>query len=343
MLSGLSAEGASVAGFSVNDEVTIQDLIYGALLPSGADACRALAFQIAGNEEAFADMMNQKALSLGLKNTHFMNTTGLHNNGHYTTVKEMAVIMKSAIQNPTIYTAMTSERYVTIPTPLHPEGLELSSTLKTQERRANLKNSITGGKTGFTLEGGLCLASFVKNEKGSYLMVSGHAGIDSSYPQHIIDAHTVYEYMLATYEYKEILPSNSEIVSIKVKYNFFQNKISVKKEDAISALVNQSYDTSKVTVNFDGPLTIEAPVQEGQLLGNVRIEYEGELIKQIPYYADHDIDRNVLLYSLAMIVDFIVAMRYGLLVLLLMLVIWIAYCRYKVLKRRKQRQQRKRK
>ena len=87
-LDGLIAANASVAGFYSGQRVTYLDLLYGVMLPSGADATRTLAYYISGNEEEFVKLMNDKAIELGLTNTHFANTSGLDTDNHYSTVRE---------------------------------------------------------------------------------------------------------------------------------------------------------------------------------------------------------------------------------------------------------------
>lgn len=96
---GLIEANASVAGFNAGDKVSYRDLVMGALLPSGADATRALAFNISGSEEKFVELMNKKANDLGLLNTHFENTTGLESANHYSSVKDISIILKYALQN----------------------------------------------------------------------------------------------------------------------------------------------------------------------------------------------------------------------------------------------------
>ena len=90
----LYEENASMAGFQPGEESTLKDLLYGILLPSGAECCMAFADRIAGSEEAFVDMMNEKAAEIGMSNTHFCNATGLHNPDHYSTVKDISVLFE---------------------------------------------------------------------------------------------------------------------------------------------------------------------------------------------------------------------------------------------------------
>lgn len=152
---------ASVAGFLVGEEVTVRDLIYGLILPSGGDGALGLANHIAGSEEAFADMMNEKVKELGLTNTHFTNCTGLHDADHYSTCHEIAMIVEYAIKDPFMREVLTTYQYTTEVTPEHPEGILLTSTLLS--RMAGNESGtmfVQGGKTGYTTEAKNCLASF---------------------------------------------------------------------------------------------------------------------------------------------------------------------------------------
>lgn len=95
----LQTEKASMAGFRPGETATVRDLLYGALLPSGAECCEALAREVSGSEEAFVASMNQKAAALGMASTHFCNPTGLHDPEHVSTARDMAVLLRAAMQN----------------------------------------------------------------------------------------------------------------------------------------------------------------------------------------------------------------------------------------------------
>ncbi|WP_246280997.1 D-alanyl-D-alanine carboxypeptidase family protein [Saccharibacillus qingshengii] len=190
----LKKQGASMAGFLPGEKVKGIDLLYGSMLPSGADASIGLAYAISGSEAAFVKKMNAKAKKLGMKHTHFTNVTGLHNANHYTTVKDMSVLMKAALKNSTFRKLMTTHKYSTAPTNLHPNGITVRSTLSESAPTLNFKGGrILGGKTGYTRAAGLCLASLaVKNGREYMLVTAGADGSPWSKPYHIQDALNVY-------------------------------------------------------------------------------------------------------------------------------------------------------
>lgn len=167
LINPLVAANASRAGFAAGETVPVIDLFYGAALPSGADATTALAELVAGSEAAFAERMNAKAAEMGLTGTHFVNASGLHDNDHYSTVREIAAIFAYAMQIEPLREIMSSYQYTTTATPQNPEGLLLTSTLFAYLSGNELPGmKILAGKTGYTLEAKRCLVSMGIRDDG---------------------------------------------------------------------------------------------------------------------------------------------------------------------------------
>lgn len=165
----------STAGFLNDETVTVNDLLYGLILPSGGDAAMGLAFKIAGGEEEFVKMMNEKAKELGLLDTHFTNSVGLYDEENYSSAYDMAVILEAALKNETCRKILSTKTYTTSVTAQHPNGIVLVSNLYSRIRGNDLENiSIMGGKTGYVDEAGHCVASFGKNDqtKEDYIVVT---------------------------------------------------------------------------------------------------------------------------------------------------------------------------
>ncbi|HPD00357.1 MAG TPA: serine hydrolase [Acetivibrio sp.] len=196
MFQGLYEADASMAGFQPGERVRVIDLLYGAILPSGAECCIGLAERIAGSERNFVEMMNQKAKELGMNNTHFENSTGLHDENHYTTVKDLSVLLSYALQNEIFREIFTSSRHSTRPTNIHPDGITYYSTMfeKLKFKNQNIiDGEILGGKTGYTDKAGLCLASLAKVGKHEYILITaGAKGNQHSEQYNITDAIAVY-------------------------------------------------------------------------------------------------------------------------------------------------------
>lgn len=195
IFTNLYEENASMAGFLPNEEVTAENLLYGAMLPSGAEASIGLAESIAGSESGFVQLMNEKAQQLGMTNSHFMNATGLHHPDHYTTVKDLSILLQSALANPIFREVYTAERYSIKSTNRHPEGITLTSRLFNYLNTNQVKKGkIIGGKTGYTEQAGLCLASLASINGEEYLLVTvGAEGDPRSEQFNITDALAVYQ------------------------------------------------------------------------------------------------------------------------------------------------------
>jgi len=195
IFTNLYEENASMAGFLPNEEVTAEDLLYGAMLPSGAEASIGLAESIAGSESGFVQLMNEKAHQLGMTNSHFMNATGLHHPDHYSTVKDLSILLQSALTNPIFREIYTAERYSIKSTNRHPEGITLTSRLfNFLNTNEVTKGAIIGGKTGYTEQAGLCLASLASINGEEYLLVTvGAEGDPRSEQFNITDALAVYQ------------------------------------------------------------------------------------------------------------------------------------------------------
>ena len=189
----LYAQDASRAGFEPGEEAKLRDLLYGALLPSGAECCMQLAIEAAGSEDAFVELMNQNALDMGLVQTHFTNATGLHSEDQYSTPHEIGEILRTALKNKTFYQVFTTHSYTVQPTAVHPDGFTFwSSLFKNITDDSVNGGKLMGGKTGYTDEAGHCLASMAEiNGKEYILVTAGWAQTDDTV-YHISDAFRAY-------------------------------------------------------------------------------------------------------------------------------------------------------
>lgn len=132
----------SNAGFELDEQVTVRDLFYGTILPSGAEAAVALAKYVAGSEEAFVALMNQKMEEMGLSQTaHFTNCVGLYDEAHHCSVYDMAMIMEAAMDNPFCREVLSAHTYTTSVTEQHPEGMILSNWFLRRIRRIKIMGS----------------------------------------------------------------------------------------------------------------------------------------------------------------------------------------------------------
>ena len=170
----------SAVGFSNNEVVTVEDLFYGTVLCSGGDAALGLATYVAGSQEAFVDMMNEKLKELGLSDTaHFTNCVGLYDEDHYCTVYDIAMILEAAIDQPQCREVLSTKKYTTSSTPEHPEGIQISNWFLRRIEDKDTSGEVICGKTGFVAQSGSCAVSYGMDESGmEYICatVNAHSG-----------------------------------------------------------------------------------------------------------------------------------------------------------------------
>ncbi len=189
----IAGQNASVAGFYQGEQVRIIDLLYGVMLPSGAECSIALAEYISGSEAEFAVRMNARAADLGMYDTRFLNATGLHDENHYTTMADMSTLLAYCLENEQFREIFTSLFHAVPATNMHPDGMTLYSTLTKEHDDFSAGNGmLIGGKTGHTSEAGLCLASLGTAGGEEYILITAGADVTSSESGHIEDALYVY-------------------------------------------------------------------------------------------------------------------------------------------------------
>lgn len=185
----------SAAGFMDGEVVTIRDLFYGTVLPSGGEAALALAIHVAGTHEAFVDMMNDKLAELGLADTaHFTNCVGLYDEEHYCTAYDMAMIMKAAVENDLCREVLYARKYNTSITEAHPEGILISNWFMRRIEDCDINGGeVLGAKTGYVDESGCCAASYAVSATGNpYICVAAKAGSNWQCIYDHVDLYSLY-------------------------------------------------------------------------------------------------------------------------------------------------------
>lgn len=287
---GLEAEGASVAGYNVDDKAQLIDLLYGTMLPSGADASRAIAKHVAGSEEGFVKLMNEKAAELKLEHTHFTNTTGLHDDKHYSTAADMAKILETALKNKTFYEIFSADEYTSADGLMHFTHTK-NSILEILQYNSDF---LIGSKTGYTLEGGLCLASLMKVDGADYIAITGFAGNDFSTMQHYKDAYTIHNFIHEQFETKTVYHANDQIRAVPVTYGKEEHVQTVLHDD-ITMLVRKGEELEESVISD----TIIAPVDTEDAIAQLQISSPSIQKKRVyPLYAIQAVSRNWIAYTL---------------------------------------------
>lgn len=311
VFTGLAEANASVAGFKYGDKVTYMDLLMGAMLPSGADATRALALNISGSEDEFVKMMNKKAEELNLTNTHFANTTGLESENHYSTVQDIATLLKYALTNETFYKIYTTREYTAS------NNLKFYSTLKKISNNYTIDvSNIIGSKTGYTDEAGLCMSSIANYNNVNYLLVTAGADYRGNTPRQLLDAIKIYGYFDANYSYKNFINVGDIIEEINIKYSN-NDTYQIKSPKTISKFVNNSFNLNELSYQYDGITTISYKNKINEKLGTINILHNNIVVDSLDIYLTDVIEFNLLAFLVQTKIIYVI----GTLILLLIFII----------------------
>ena len=256
-------------GFKVGDTITYKDVLYGILLKSGADATNIIAISTSSTIDNFVEKMNQKAKELKMRDTHFTNTIGKDNENHYSTAKDLSILLKYAYKNDTFREIFTTENYIT-----SDSKYNISGPLKYLHNDDLKMDYVKGAKTGYTKAAGHCLVSVAKNNNDEFLLVT--IGNDSqNATAYFTDAKNIYDYYFNNYDYKKILKKKDTIVKLKTQYD---EKIVIKSKENITKYINKSLTKKDLTYEFDGKKVLKKGIKKNDKIGTFYIKDKDKIL-----------------------------------------------------------------
>ena len=270
--------GYSKAGFNIGDKVTYEDLLYGILLPSGADAVNAVVNNTLGYDK-FIIAMNDTAKKIGLENTSFENPIGKDNENNYSTAKDVAKMLKYALENTNFKKIFTTKEYSTT------NNINLKSTLMPYKNILDI-SIIDGSKSGFTSNAGRCLASISTIDDVNYLLVVLKSSLSNAYNA-VKDSIAIYDYYSNNYSYQLILESDKVITTLPIKYSKEKEYGITSNNDIKLYLKNDIVDN--LTYEFDGIEEIKYNTKKDSYLGTIKVYNEEELLYESDVYLNKDI------------------------------------------------------
>ncbi len=292
VLEGLKELDAAVVGFQIGQLVTYDDLLYGAMLPSGADATRALAINISGSEVKFADLMNKKAEDLGMFQTHFVNSSGLDDINQHSSVEDVAKLLKYALENEKFKEIYTTNKYFLS------DGKMIKNTLSDISKILNddLKY-IKGSKTGYTTQALRCLSSLAYDDIHSinYLLVTAGAENNETKSSHYLDAVNIYQYVFKNYQNYNVLNKDDVLIKLDTQ-NTKEDQVIIKAQNDYTTYADLKYDPSKIIKEYEGLTVVSSNVKKGSQIGKLYIKYDGEVIKTIDIVLDEDLTFSLFKY-----------------------------------------------
>ena len=292
----LSQSGYSSMFIMINDEVSVEDLLKGIIIASGNDACVALAEGIAGSEENFAEMMNEKAAEIGMTSSNFTNSSGINDPDNISTVRDIALMSKYLIDNyPTYYELFKEKTFTWDRTGGEP--------IKQGNRNPLLykRVGVDGIKTGYLAVEKYSLASTMKRDERRLIAVASGFQTKNSRSN---DSLKLLSWGFRNTDTFQISKTNETIFPVRSWLGKSENINGVTKENVFITLKKKEARNLKVNLNYNGP--IKAPIKKDQKIANIEIMVKDELIKKVPIYAKEKVDKVNVFKSLFMSLNYLI-------------------------------------
>lgn len=258
-------EGSSMY-LEAGEKMTLEELLYGLMLSSGNDAAVAIAEHFGGND-AFVELMNQKAAEIGAKNTHFSNPNGLPDDTHYSTAYDMALLAAYGLKNPKFAEIVATKSYQ-----ISGEGKAYPRTLTNHNKLLRMCEGCIGVKTGFTKAAGRCLVSACKRDGMTLVCVTLNAPDDWN------DHSNLYDSMFSQYKLTEVLSGSRILGAAEV----LDSEITVLPFTAKEGFSYPLKNGEECSLSVEVSSPIEAPVEDGRECGKVSVWLGDKKLTEIP-------------------------------------------------------------
>ena len=270
--------GGSRLGLKRGDKTSVRDLLYGLMLRSGNDAAVALAEHVGGSVKGFAELMNEKAIELGLTNTHFVTPHGLDDANHYTTALELAKLTDYAMDNET-FAKIVGTKSTTIY--INNQSRQINNT----NELLGVLNGVVGVKTGFTNNAGRCLVTETKRNNMDIITIV--LGADTK-KDRTKDSVNLIEYTFSKYKMynleEQIIEEFNKWKNINEKRILIIKGKTSNPKLALGAIEKATIpvcDNDKIEYSINALTEVEAPVEQWNVMGTLTVKLNGEILENI--------------------------------------------------------------
>ena len=272
---------SSNAGLKAGEKTTVENLLACLLLPSANESAYTLARHVAGDYQAFVDMMNSRAAELGCTGTHFVNPCGLHDDNHYTTAHDMALILSEAEKNADFVRISGSATWDLPETSMNPARTLKNTDLLVNPESDLYMDAVTCGKTGYTGDAGRCLAAGASKDGLDVVGIVMAAPESEGSAAAISNMHDLLSWGLSAWQTTSIVNAGDVLGTSAVRLSKDGEKLNVSAADAIVATLpaGTTEDDLDVAFSWQGPLT--APVEAGEPLGTAAVSFQGRELATI--------------------------------------------------------------
>lgn len=273
---------ASVAGLKVNDQITYRDLLYASILPSGADATTALAITTSGSIEKFVQKMNETADKIGMKNSHFVNVTGLDADNHYSTAEDILKLLKYSFKNETFKRIYTTKTYTLS------NSLFVRTTLYAYRGDSD---RILGSKTGFTLGAGRCISAYFKSNDHEFILITlGSPSNETTI--HIADALELIDFIDNNYHTQTLVEKDCFIKELIVKESKIEN-YTINTKSNVTKYLPDDYDRDKISFEYEGLNELSYKNKQNEKIGEIKYYYDNEFLLKEDVLLEETIEKDI--------------------------------------------------
>lgn len=310
--------GYANANLQLGEELTIEQLLKVLLIPSANDAANVIAEHIAGSIESFANMMNSKAVEIGCTNTHFVNPSGIHDEEHVSTARDLAIIAMYAMQNDT-FRSLVKETFYNLPATNKYESTDRVFKTTNDLLRVNnydradnyyYKNAI-GIKTGYTSAAKNCIVAGAERDGLEFIaVILGAEQTEAGLSERYLDCKTLFDYGFETYSKRKLYDKNSIYKEITISNGTKETKnLNLITENDLTVLIKQEDYDKELLPTVELKEDLKAPIMQGDVVGSVSYTVE-DVTYKTNLLAGSNVEKSSILGTLFKIV-------------LIILILWI--------------------
>lgn len=292
--------GVISSGMRSGNIFTADELFYDLVIRSGYDAALVLARLVAGSQDAFVELMNQKAMEIGAKDTSFTNCHGLHDTANYTTAYDMYLITKYAMSLDKYREVVQKTSYTCEQTDTHDKLIWSTENGLMKNGNVHYYSPVIGGKIGYNSEIGRNVASYAEYEGFAYYQIDLGAPyeLDNGYSQSLVDAKNLYMWAFTEFEVKTIVEGGSQIAEVPLELAWQKSHLNLMIGETFRTLLPADIAVSSISYEFDLPESVEAPITKGEEIGKLNLVLAGETIGSVPLVSAEDVEQSDLLSGL---------------------------------------------
>lgn len=302
------SDGDSKMGIVAGERLSVRQLLHGMLLASASDAANVLAQGTGGSTEEFVELMNKKAKKLGMKNTNFTNPTGAHDERHYSTAKDMAILARYAMSINEFREIVKTQSYTITPTEKNKNERKIINRNHFVSRmlRADYYYKYsTGIKTGYTVEAKSCIAASAKKGNVELLGLIFGANTEDNVAISFVDCRNMFDFVFENYKSVRVVSADKIVAQTKLTNARRTKKVILKAGKDLDALKDKQINETEITFKDDYPEEISAPIEENQEIGNREYFLNGNPVGTVPLVADKNYNFDPITFFINKIMAFV--------------------------------------